>query len=320
MSEIYTENKPNFIKLWLVAVRPFSLTASVIPVLFGTVIAVTTGGASFRPLLFLCAFFGMLVLHSGANLLNDVYDYRRGVDRQINPVSGAVVRKWLSEREAFRAALFLMGLGIILGIYIFLFVGLPILYIGFVGIIIGILYTWGPFELKYHGLGDLAVFLTFGILGSAGAWIVQTGSFSWIPVVWAVPMSLIVIAILHANNWRDISSDTRIGIKTVSSLLGDRMSKTYYDFLLISPFIGILMILVVSRFNGFGPPMPWTFLICFAALPPAVKLMKMAGIRHKPEHLEIFRGLDGATGKLNFIFGLLCVAAPLLDVIIQRMF
>ena len=92
--------------------------------------------------------------------------------------------------------------------------------------VIGAFYT----VLKFRALGDLAVFLNFGILGALGAWVVQIETFSWMPVVWTVPMAMLVVAILHANNWRDTISDTERRVRTIASLLGDKGSKPITAF------------------------------------------------------------------------------------------
>ena len=115
-----------------------------------------------------------------------------------------------------------------------------------------------PLPLKFNALGDLAVFLNFGVLGSLGAWTVQTGTLSWVPVVWAVPMSLLVVAILHANNWRDIRSDTDGGIRTMASVLGDARSEAYYRFLLMAPFAILLVLMLLRWTSGLEPKMPLT--------------------------------------------------------------
>ncbi|NQU27005.1 MAG: prenyltransferase, partial [Candidatus Marinimicrobia bacterium] len=198
------EEAPSTLKKWLVAFRPFALPASTMPVIFGTVLAVTIGQASLNWQLFLLALIGMALLHTGSNLLNDVYDFKKGIDKQVNPVSGGVVRGWITAAQAKSMAALLLVIGALIGLFIVSQVGMDIFWIGLLGVIIGIFYTWGPAPLKFNALGDLAVFLNFGILGALGAWTVQTGTMSWTPAIWAVPMSLLVIAILHANNWRDI--------------------------------------------------------------------------------------------------------------------
>ena len=304
-----TTGRPGPIKLWWIAARPYSLSASTMPVIFGTVMAVTIGGAEIQWLRFAAAFVGMLLLHLGANLMNDAVDFRRGVDTRVNPVSGAVVRGWITPSQAGLAAALLYLLGGAIGAWLVAEVGRPVLWIGLVGVAIGLLYSAGRFGLKYHALGDLAVFLDFGILGAAGAWTVQTGELSWIPAAWAIPMSLLVIGILHANNWRDVAADAAGGVKTIASLLGDRRSVHYYAFLLFAPFAIVLVLIGLSRLGGVGPRMPLTFLVTFLALPLAVKLMRRSLARKtSPNPLE-FLALDGATGQLNLVFGLLSTAA-----------
>jgi 1,4-dihydroxy-2-naphthoate octaprenyltransferase len=300
---------PSWAGKWLVAMRPFALPASTMSVVFGTVLAVTVGGASFKGLLFLAALLGMAVLHTGANLLNDVYDYRKGIDRMVNPVSGGVVRGWITQKEALVAGWLFLVVGSGIGLFIYSQVGTPVLVIGIVGVLIGILYTWGPLPLKYSALGDLAVFLNFGVLGALGAWTVQTGTVSWVPAIWAVPMSLLVVGILHSNNWRDIRSDSEGHIRTMATLFGDRRSESYYAFLLFTPFILILVLLSISRAADIGPKMPLTFLVTQLAVPLAIKLKRRGDRRHDPKRVQDFLALDGATAQLNFLFGLLCIAA-----------
>ena len=307
------EQQPPWLKKWMVATRPFALPASTMSVIFGTVLAITLGNAPFNLLHFLAAFIGMAFLHTGSNLLNDVFDFKKGIDRNINPVSGAVVRDWITPAQALRAGLLFLLLGTIIGLFIVSRVGKPILWIGLTGVAVGAFYTWGPMPLKFNALGDLSVFLNFGILGSLGAWTVQTGSLSWTPVLWAIPMSIFVVGILHANNWRDIESDRAGGIKTMASVLGDTASQSYYTFLLLSPFFIILLFLVLSLINGLKPEMPMTFLVTFIAIPKAIKLIKKGMHRKNPAMPLDFIALDGETAQLNLIFGVLCTLALGLD-------
>ena len=178
------------------------------------------------------------------------------------------------------------------------------------GLAVGVFYTL----LKAHALGDLAVFLDFGLLGGAGAWVVQTGSFSWLPALWTVPMAMLVIAILHANNWRDAASDGERHVKTVAGLLGDRGSLAYYGCLLFGPFVIDLAFIAIPRIVG-GPlrPMPLTFLLVLLALPHALKLWGRAIRRASPLQPMDFIVLDGATASHNLVFGLLSTAAVVLE-------
>lgn len=279
------------------------------PVIFGTVLAVLVGGADFKIGLFILSLVGMVILHAGANLLSDVNDFKRGLDKIPTPVSGAIVRGLLSPRQGLRAAGLLLLTGSLIGLALSLMVGPAIFVLGAAGVLIGTLYTATPLALKYHGLGDLAVFLNFGILGALGAWVVQTGTVSWVPVLWAVPLSMLVVAILHANNWRDIQSDTAGNITTVASVLGDGPSLYYYAFLVFGAFAVLIAIMIVSNLSGAKTVMPCTFLIVLAALPLGISLLKKAKARHVSGNPMDFIAMDGATAQLNLIFGLLCVAA-----------
>jgi 1,4-dihydroxy-2-naphthoate polyprenyltransferase len=302
-------------RIWLIAVRPFSLPASTMPVIFGTALAVVTAGARFRPVLFLLAFVAMVLLHCGANILSDVFDYSRGLDRVPTPASGAVVRGLITKTQALRAAFLFFAIGAVLGFLLSWLTTPKLLIIGTIGLIIGIFYSSaGPLALKYHALGDLAVFMDFGILGSLGAWMVQTGNFSWLPITWSVPMSLLVIAILHANNWRDIRSDMEGGITTIASLLGDKGSLIYYVLLIITPFAIIAVLMIFPILPDFPYlRMPYTFGIVLLALPLVVVLLRKAMNRKNPRSAMDFIALDGATAQLNLLFGALCTLALLLQ-------
>jgi len=258
----------------------------------------------------------MVILHSAANMLSDVFDYRRGLDREVTPVSGAVVRGWLSDKAVAvgSAVLFIFGLG--LGLILVAWTGRVLLIIGGVGMVIGVFYT----ALKYHALGDLAVFLNFGLLGSLGAWVVQTRTFSWIPVVWTVPMAMLVIAILHANNWRDAVSDAERRVKTFASILGDRGSLAYYGFLLFGSLAIIFGLMLIPRLISPALiPMPFTFAVVLLALPRTLHLWGRALRRHTPRQPLDFIILDGATAQYNLVFGLLCTAALWLQFILEMM-
>lgn len=310
MTDARVPTAPSTLKKWLVAARPWALPASTMPVVFGTALAVVVGRARFSPLRSLWALATMTVLHSAANMLSDVFDDRRGLDRGVTPVSGAIVRGWLTGRQVGRGAAALFLLGSASGLLIALAVGRSLLVVGAIGVAVGLFYS----VLKARALGDLAVFLDFGLLGAAGAWIVQTGAFSWLPVVWTVPMALLVSAILHANNWRDIASDRARRVTTVAGLLGDRGSLAYYGILIFGPFVIDAVLIALPRAVG-GPlrPMPAAFLLVALALPSALRLWARAARRAAPRRPLDFVVLDGATAGHNLVFGLLSTAAVVLE-------
>lgn len=300
------------LKKIVIASRPWSFPASTMPVIFGTVLAVTLGAAEFKPLLFVMSLIGMILMHSGANVLSDVNDWKQGLDTEITPVSGAIVRGYFNTKQGLMLGLAMMGIGCGIGLALVYLVGIPILIIGIVGVAFGAFYSAPPFALKYHALGDFAVFMDFGILGSLGAWTVQTGHMSAVAAVWAIPMAMLVVGILHANNWRDMLSDTGGGIKTVASLLGDRNSLSYYGFLVFGPFVLVLGIIAATNLLAFQVKMPLTCLLVLFALPTALKLWKRGCARAESANPVDFILLDKGTADLNLVFGLLYTISLLL--------
>ncbi len=310
----------SFFKKWWISLRPFSFPASTMPVVFGTVLAYVYGGGSVNLWYFLLAFFGMVMLHAGANVLNDVIDFKKGLDKVPAPVSGGVVRRLITIREARIASFLLFLAGSLMGISLAFMTSPWLLLIGIPGVFIGIFYSiGGKIALKYHALGDLAVFLNFGTLGALGAWFVQTGTFSWIPVIWAVPMSMLVIAILHANNWRDIKTDREGHIQTIATMIGDKGSLRYYGYLIFGPFIVVLHLILIPYIAFPGVTfMPFTFGIVLLSLPMALKLWQKAMNRQTPKNPIDFIALDGATAQFNLAFGALCTVALVLEAVIRN--
>jgi 1,4-dihydroxy-2-naphthoate octaprenyltransferase len=303
------------LKKWIIAFRPWALPASTMPVIFGTSLAVVSANANFALAPFLLALVGMIVLHTAANMLSDVFDFKRGLDRDVTPVSGAIPRGWLSARQVAAGSAVLFVVGMAIGLYLASVTGRTLLVIGALGLAVGVFYT----AFKYHALGDLAVFLDFGLLGSLGAWVVQTRQFSWIPVIWTVPMAMLVVAILHANNWRDSISDRERRVTTVAALLGDRGSLIYYGFLLFGSMAIIAGLIFLPRLTTARlVAMPLTFLVALLALPRALVLWGRARRRHAPRKPMDFLILDGATANYNLVFGLLCTAAVWLDLVVSK--
>jgi len=305
-----TENieKPPPLKTWFIATRPWSWPASVVPALFGTALGALVGGGPFRPAVFIASLAAIVILHSGANILSDADDLDKGLDKlgQVTPVTGAVARGWLTPAQARRGAAAFLAAGALIGLGIVAASGTAVLGVGIAGVLVGYLYT----HLKYNAFGDLAVFLNFGPLATAGAWAAQTGYFSWYAFWWGVPSGLIIIGILHANNWRDLASDKAGGIRTMAGLLGDTGSMVYYTLLLTVPFLYVAAGVALSR--NWVVPLPWSMLLVFLALPMAAGRIKRAARRANPASPLDFVILDGATAQLNMIFGLLMTAGLIL--------
>lgn len=303
------------VAVWWLAGRPFSFPASVIPVTLGTVAAVVTGGAAFSPFVFIACLAGIVLLHAASNMLNDVFDYKLGIDTTIFPESGAVVRHLLTPAHALRGALVYCLLGSALGLWVAFQSTLDIIWIGFLGVATGIGYSLTARGLKYRGYGDFCVFFAFGILGTLGGWTAQAGSTSWLPVLWAIPVGLLIIAILHANNWRDIGGDIAAGSSSVASTLGDRLSMVYYVALLFVPFLLVLVFTFAGRISPSFTSMPEGSLVSFVSVPMACQLVSKG--RRRWENRQQFLGLDGYTARFNMVFGILLVVGFVLSALLK---
>ena len=302
----------NLIKKFIIVTRAFSFTVSGSSVVLGSVSALVFAEADFNVFHFVLALIGMIVLHAGSNILNDIYDYKRGIDREVYQVSGGVVRGIVSIKEAYVWAIVLFMIGISIGIFLALKTSLLLLCIGLIGVLVGIFYSFG-LGFRYIALGDFSVFINFGILGTLGSWIVQTGEFSWLPILWGLPSSLLVISIVHSNNWRDIERDTNAGANSVASVFGDKFSEKYYQFLIFTPFVLMLIYIIVPRFICVNiPALPLTSLIVLIALPKGIGLIKKSLLRNDSKRQNEFIDLDGATAGNHFIFTMLSVIGLLL--------
>jgi 1,4-dihydroxy-2-naphthoate polyprenyltransferase len=291
-------------KIWVRAVRVFSLTASMTPVLIGG-----AGALAFSehkvwvnfPFFLLSA----VCFHAATNLINDYYDFLNGVDTDYSfGSSGVLVGKLLSPRQVRRGAFILFGLGFFLGLPLLMTRGFPILLLGIVGILGGYFYTAIPVGYKYFALGDLLVFLLMGVLLVAGAFFAVTGQVTAKVVILSLPISALVAAILHANNFRDILHDSAAGVKTMASLLGYRWAKIEYYFLIALAY-GSVLIMMSRRILS-----PWAWII-FLTIPLAGKnifLIQRAQI-NSPQGIAT---LDVATAKLHLTFGVLLVISLML--------
>ena len=175
-----------------------------------------------------------------------------------------------------------------------------------IGFGIAVTYTTAGLCLKFLALGDPAIFTAFGPLPVFGTYWVQAGEFSWLPIAWSVPLVLLTVGILHANNWRDIQSDPAMGCRTVASLLGDRGSDVYFRCLALGPYV------LTAAYYAAGllvPQMraPASVLIVLLSLPLALKLVAAGRARHSAEDPVAFIALDGQTAKTHTAFGVLLV-------------
>ena len=234
------------IKIWLLAFRPKTLWAAVAPVLVGTALAAREG--SVRPLVTVAILAAAVLIQVGANLANDVYDYLKGADAQGRLGPARVTARGLLAPSQVKAGMVLVfGLAIMIGFYLAWVGGWPIVLIGLASIAVAIAYTGGPWPLGYHGLGDLLVFLFFGVVAVFGSVYLHTGLFLPASLWGAIPMGALATAILVVNNYRDIDTDLRAGKRTLAVRLGRRGTRVEYIGLLVLAYLVPVIYLIAHQ-------------------------------------------------------------------------
>src|SRR6202451_2299695 len=226
---------PSAVRIWLMAARLRTLPAAVAPVLVGTSLAL--GAGHFRALAFVAALLGAVFIQVGTNLSNDYSDARRGADTEdrLGPVrvtAGGLV----PPSQVLLATYVTYGLAVLCGVYLVGVAGWQLVLIGVASILAGVLYTGGPRPYGYEGLGELFVFLFFGVAAVAGSYFVQIRDFSWESLALSVPVGLIAAALLVVNNTRDIDTDRRANKRTLAVRMGRDRSRQMYALMIYGAY------------------------------------------------------------------------------------
>jgi 1,4-dihydroxy-2-naphthoate octaprenyltransferase len=278
--------------------RPFAFTASVIPVLAGAALAWVDDAWSWAP--FIAALLGAVFLHAGTNIVNEVYDVRKGVDSITSPrASHAIVKGRMRERTALVIAGTAFALAVVVGIVLVALRGPAIIVLGVLGLIGGWGYTAPPLEYKNRALGVPIVFLLMGPLMVEGAYFAVSGQWSATALVLSIPVGLLVAAILHGNEWRDIREDTRAGISTMSARIGRRWAHYGYVALVLGAYM-VLAIAVIAR------ALPAWTLLAILSLPFLAQVIRSAELGASGQARAISM-IDMQTARLHLAFGSLVV-------------
>src|ERR1039458_4577739 len=288
------------VRIWVMASRVRTLPAAVAPVLVGTSLAL--GADHFRPLAFVAALLGALFIQVGTNLSNDYSDARRGADTEdrLGPVrvtAGGLV----PPSQVLMATYVTFGLAVACGAYLVAVAGPELLAVGAASILAGVLYTGGPRPYGYEGLGELFVFLFFGIVAVSGSYFVQVQELPWQAFACAVPVGLLASAILVVNNVRDLQTDRRAGKRTLAVRLGRGRTRALYAGMVAVAFA--------------AAPLPWVLgsmtawlLLSWLAIPLAIPVVEV--VRTRTDGPALNRAL-ARTGGVQLIFCLLYSAGIL---------
>ncbi len=247
--------RPGTLTLWLSAARLRTLPVAVAPVVVGTALA--WADAAHAWLAALAAALGALLLQIGANFANDVFDFERGADTaaRIGPPR-ATQQGWVTPAAMRRATVLAFGAACLPGLYLVSVGGWPIVAIGLLSVTAGLAYTGGPFPLGYHGLGDVAVFVFFGLVAVCGTYWVQTLTLPPHVVAVSAVIGALASVPLAVNNLRDVTTDALAGKRTLAVRLGTRAVRVEITALIAAAYIGCVLL----WWSGLGPPsalLPW---------------------------------------------------------------
>jgi 1,4-dihydroxy-2-naphthoate octaprenyltransferase len=283
---------------WVEIARPFSFTASSIPVLAAGAIALTE--SKFDWMLFLLALAASVLLHMGTNITNEIFDVRNGVDSITSPrASMALLKGRLSEKEAFGLVGGAFLTAILLSIPMILARGWPVIALGLLGLFLGYGYTAPPFQYKYKALGLPMVFILMGPLMMMGAYYVITGEVSVLSFAVSVPIGLLVTAILHGNEWRDIADDASFGIGTLSALMGRKRAHFVFISLITSAYLAVVLGVLLHI-------LPQGSLLAVLSLPFLVRSIRTSELGINGQQRAIAK-IDLETAQLHAAFGILYV-------------
>jgi 1,4-dihydroxy-2-naphthoate octaprenyltransferase len=221
------------VQVWVLAARPKTLPAAVAPVIAGTAVAIHEGGEHWPSAIL--AMITALLLQIAANFANDALDFKRGADTADRLGPTRVTASGLITAEGvMRATIVTLALAVLTGLPLAIRGGWPIFVLGIAAIICAVAYTGGPFPLAYLGLGEVFVFLFFGLAAVTGTAYIQTGEVTTLALVTAIPVGALAVGILIVNNLRDIQTDRVAGKKTLAVRLGKRNTEYEYGLMLVT--------------------------------------------------------------------------------------
>ena len=278
---------------WMLAIRPRTLPAAAAGVVIGSALAWWDG--FFRLDAALACLLTALLLQIGSNLANDVFDFERGTDtpERLGPVR-VTQAGLLTPSQVKVGMVVVFALAALFGLYLAWLGGWPIILIGLAAILSAIAYTGGPFPLAYYGLGDVFVFIFFGLASVAGTYYVQAGFVSAAAWWMTIPPGLIITAILVINNLRDLENDRKAGKHTLAVLLGEQGTKIQYLICMIAAYL----ILPLAASLGV---IPWLSLLTWSSLPVAIRTTRVVLTqRGRPLNAAL-----AGTGQTALLFSIL---------------
>jgi len=295
-------NKTGPANVWVLATRPKTLPAAMAPVVVGSAMAYVHHRFALMPAIACLAV--ALLLQIGVNLANDFFDFSKGIDTEdrLGPVR--VTQSGLIPPGRVKSAITMVFVSSLLpGLYLISIGGWPVVFIGAASIIAALAYSGGPFPLASHGLGDLFVFIFFGLVAVCGTYYVQALDLRPMVVLMGIIVGLLITAILVVNNLRDITTDRNTGKRTLAVMIGKHKTRLEYTVLLA----GAYAIPVFLWFGGFASA--W-LLLPLATLPLAFLQIRLI---RQPSDGTALNDLLAKTAKLSFFFSVLLAIGLILS-------
>jgi 1,4-dihydroxy-2-naphthoate octaprenyltransferase len=291
-------------RIWLMAARPRTLPAAIAPVLVGTAAAVQWAGELPRWGAFLAALVGSIFIQIGTNLANDYSDARRGADTadRLGPVR-VTSAGLVTPRRVLTATWIAFAVAVACGVYLAFVAGPVILAVGAVSIAAGVLYTGGPRPYGYAGLGEVFVFLFFGLVAVNGSYYVQVEELHLLPLGLSISVGFLATAIIVVNNVRDLETDRRAGKNTLAVRIGRTGAVNLYRALVAGAFL----LLPLTLLAGDSSALP---LIGLLAAPLALRPARTLASRHDGPALN---GVLAATGSVLAVYSVLVAAGLLIS-------
>jgi 1,4-dihydroxy-2-naphthoate octaprenyltransferase len=283
------------LRIWLMAARPRTLPAAIAPVLVGSAAAYYVAD-DLRVLAFAAALVGSIFIQIGTNLANDYSDAKRGADTadRLGPVR-VTAAGLAAPRRVLYATWVAFGIAAACGVYLATVAGPVIIAVGVVSIAAGVLYTGGPRPYGYAGLGELFVFLFFGLVAVNGSYYVQLERLDWLPFGLSLSIGAMATAILVVNNVRDIETDRRAGKNTLAVRLGRERTRKLFMVLIGAAYVILPITLALE--GG-----PWAAMLGALSAPLALSALNPVLTRTDGPALN---GALAATGRLLGVFSLL---------------
>ncbi|MDV6378082.1 1,4-dihydroxy-2-naphthoate polyprenyltransferase [Sporosarcina sp. GW1-11] len=281
-------------RVWWQLTRPHTLTAAFAPVFLGTMIALQYGSLHFP--LFLAMLTASLFLQMATNMFNEYYDFKRGLDDEHSiGIGGTIVRNGVQPKTVLNLALLLYGLSVLLGIYICLETSWLLAVVGSIAMLIGYLYTGGPYPIAYTPFGELVSGFVMGMLLILIAFYIQTGTVTANAILLSVPSMLLVGAIMLANNIRDIVGDKKGGRKTLAILTGRSTAVKILAAFFITSYLWIIILVLTGHVSA------WALLVLLSIPKP---LHAIKTFRQYEQPIQVMPAMKN-TGVTNTLFGLL---------------